>query len=141
MAGDVTLTAYYVSEEEPTVEAQPVITIDPLSSTIEKGVYKVFGSVTRSIPEGYTLVEHGVLYAKAFLSPTTDNFVYGGTGVSKYVASTTGMNGVVRLYVKADSETQNVTFRGYMILRDNRTGNETVYYTNLATGSYNTPNA
>jgi hypothetical protein len=46
------------------------------------------------------------------------------------------MNGVVSLNVKVDSDDVVVSFRGYMILKNSSTGEQTYYYTAIKEGSY-----
>ena len=134
MAGNDTLTACYVSESAQ-VTVQPVITLSELD-IVTGDVHKVTGTATRSIPDGYKLLEHGVLWAKDFAGPTADNFQYGKAGVNKYISNTTSQNGTVKLNVKVADDSTIVTLRGYMILRDSATGNEVTYYTEIRSRSY-----
>ena len=134
VAGNDTLTACYVSESAQ-VTVQPVITLSELD-IVTGDVHKVTGTATRSIPDGYILLEHGVLWAKDFAGPTADSFQYDKAGVNKYISNTTSQNGTVKLNVKVADDSTIVTLRGYMILRDSATGNEVTYYTEIRSRSY-----
>ncbi len=131
---NITLTACYVSAETE-VEAQPVITISNLYTVTAGTVHKVSCDVTRSIPDGYALVEHGVLYAKSG-EFTAETFIIGGAGVSKYKSDKTAMNGNVTLNVSVLSDDSTVSLRGYMVLKNNKTGNIETLYTAYKCGTY-----
>ena len=126
---NVTLTAVYGDTAET---AQPTITISEIRKSGDASTHKVAASVTRSIPDGYTLVEHGVLYAKY-----TGTLVLelDGVGVKKYVSDKTALNGVVTQNIKVSSDDLVVAIRGYMILKDSNDVLQ-VYYTDIVTGSY-----
>ena len=140
-SADVTIRACYVAEGEVTI-AQPVIAISELSAINDNGILKLRATVTRSIPDGYTLIEHGVLYARDFASPSEENFTYEasnteGSGVSRYISDTTSMSGAVTLNMKVADGYVKCTQRGYMVLKNNTTGNYEYHYSELKTGSYN----
>ena len=144
VAGDVTLTAVYGAAS---VEVLPVITMSELSQVVSGSTHKVSGSATRDIPDGYTLVEHGVLFARGYQLPDgstlEESFVLNGAGVSKYVSNATMNRGVVKVNVKVDNDDVVVTLRGYMVLRYDKTGNEEIYYSGIVSGAFKdlAPNA
>ena len=95
------------------------------------------------------LIEHGVLYARNFDNPTETTFVCGNENVGKYISSDRSKNGVVKLNIKVyqtvngqacPDDDMVVTFRGYMILKNDATGHIETYYTEIRSGSYNHPN-
>ena len=137
ISGDAQFRAVYLPEETA-AQALPVITIGEASPVDSSGVHKVSCSVTRSIPEGYTLIEHGILYARDFPDPTESSFVFGSEGVARFVSNATASSGVVKLNVKVqgdDADEILVSFRGYMLLQ-NASGENTYYYTDVVTASY-----
>lgn len=143
VASDNLLTAVYAADgSAQQTQAQPVITIGVPSAVTTTDAHKVSCTVTRSIPDGYELQEHGILYAKGVEGLDETTFVYGTAGVSKYQSDKTSTSGVVKLNVKVSGEaissgdSMNVSFRGYMILKDNATGNVATYYTDIASGNY-----
>ena len=142
VASDSVVTAVYVPDGSVQIQAQPVITIGMPSAVTTTDAHKVSCTVTRSIPDGYELQEHGILYAKGVEGLNETTFVYGTAGVSKYQSDKTSTSGVVKLNVKVSGATissgdnMNVSFRGYMILKDNATGNVVTYYTDIKSGSY-----
>ena len=115
-----------------------MITIGKLF-TVESGTtHKVSGQVTRSIPDGYELIEHGVLYARdPSAALDEDTFVYDGE-VGKYTPSTTGKTGVVTLNVRVDNDYVDVWMRGYMLLLNKATGEEKAFYSGIVHGTYAT---
>ena len=130
---DITLTAVY-GENAPKVI--PVITMSELSTVDANGVHKVTGTATRSIPDGYTLIEHGILYARDYNSPTDNNFIVNGSDVSEYISNTTMNNGTVKLNVKVANDDIVVTFRGYMILLNETTNVNEIFYSDIVSGCY-----
>lgn len=129
----------YAVYGEKEVEKQPVITMTNVYTTIEDEKKKLSFSVTRDIPEGYTLVEHGMLYhtKQTITNPSEDTFILGGDGVSKYVSTDTKLSGVFTLTVNVTTgEDVKVITRGYMIVKDTITGAEEVYYTSIENKSY-----
>ena len=143
VGSNVVLTAVYVEDGSgQQTQAQPVITIGVPSAVTTADAHKVSCAVTRSIPDGYELLEHGILYAKGVAGLDETMFVYGTVGVSKYMSDKTSTSGVVKLNVKVSGETissgdnVNVSFRGYMILKDGATGNIATYYTDIVSGNY-----
>ena len=94
---DITLKAVYGEKE---VEKKPVIAMTNVFTTSANGKNKLSFTATRDIPDGYTLVEHGMIANKTgFENPTADNFVLGATGVTKFTSTTTMMAGVFTLSV------------------------------------------
>ncbi len=143
VGADSVLTAVYAADASAQqTQAQPVITIGEPSAVTTTDAHKVSCTVTRSIPDGYELQEHGILYAKGVEGLNETTFVYGTAGVSKYMSDKTSTSGVVKLNVKVSGVTissgdnVNISFRGYMILKDSATGNVATYYTDIVSGNY-----
>lgn len=133
---DIVVMAVYGEEA---VEAKPVIAMTNVFTANYDDKNILSFSVTRDIPEGYTLVEHGMLYNKlgTITNPTEDIFILGGTGVSKYVSTATKLSGVFTLNVMVtNAKDVKVAARGYMIVKDSE-GKEEIYYTDIAYISYN----
>ena len=139
VTSDEEFTAVY-GDQEPV--ASPIITISDLSATVEGGKQRISAIVTRSVPENYTLIEHGVLYARSDSMNTfnENGFVLNGNGVNKYQSNMTDTIGTVKLNVTVDNDSVVVWLRGYMIVQNDLTGEQTTYYTALRHGSYANPN-
>ena len=127
--------------EEP--EILPVIIISQ-ASAVTGDVHKVSCTVTRSIPEDYSLLEHGILYARGVEGLDESNMGFYPLlpeGVGRYISNATMLSGVVKLNVKVSGTDYNedtlVSFRGYMLLRNEATGAEDYYYTDVVKCSYN----
>ena len=124
---------------EEAVDVKPVIAMTNVFTTSTGGKNKISFTVTRDIPEGYTLVEHGVLYNKdgTIANPTEDTFVLGGTYVSKYTSTATKLSGIVTVNLNmTGAENTKVVARVYMIVK-NSEGNDEIYYSEIAYASYN----
>ena len=133
---DIVVKAVYGEEA---VDVKPVIAMTNVFTTSTGGKNKISFTVTRDIPEGYTLVEHGVLYNKdgTIENPTEDTFVLGGTYVSKYTSTATKLSGIVTVNLNmTGAENTKVVARGYMIVK-NSEGNDEIYYSEIAYASYN----
>ncbi|MBP5166966.1 MAG: InlB B-repeat-containing protein, partial [Oscillospiraceae bacterium] len=133
--GDVTLTACYV-EESRIVEAQPVVTLAAPFTVAEDSVHKVSCTATRSVPEGYELVEQGMLYARTTELTDAAGFTETSDNVHIYRSSDKAANGVLTVNAKVDSDDLSISFRAYMVLRELATGNEFTVYSSAASGSY-----
>ena len=140
MTSDVEVTACYVADTE-TVLPEPVITLGTPYKLLVDNVMKVSCAVTRSVPDGYTVVEQGMLYGRDVVLAES-SFVYtdGTNGVNRIIGNN-DRNGVVSLNVKVANANVQVSFRGYMLLKNENTGNTAYCYTNLLTTSYGTLNS
>lgn len=128
----------YAIYGDTAVAPMPVIAMTNVFATDLNTSKKLSFSVTRSIPEGYTVLEHGMLYSKAgkFAKvPSTDAFVLGGENVLKYVQGTTTSNGVFTLHVDVTNVMdKDVAARGYMVVE--KDGVKSVCYSDIAYTSY-----
>lgn len=133
IASDVTLTANYADEA---VSAQPVIAITSKYADVVDGKNKVSFVATRSVPENYTVVEHGVLYGIDSLL-TADTMILGSAKVLKGQSSTISNNGVYTMNISVGNMTGTPVYaRGYMIVRNNQTNNIETIYSAIESGSF-----
>lgn len=134
---NITLKAVYGEKE---VEKTPVIAMTNIFTTSAEGKNKLSFSATRDVPDGYTVVETGMLYSawKTDTEPSEDTFILGGNEVRKYVSTDTILAGVFTLNVNVtNNESTKIAARGYMIVKNEKTGTQEIYYTNIACNSYN----
>lgn len=139
ITGDVVIYAVYV-EEAAEVEKKPVIAMTDIFTLHDGNKDKLAFSATRDIPQGYTLVEQGMLYA---LVGGLDNgsMIIGGSNVLQYKAASVSEKGVFTLYVNVTGHTEAMIYtRGYVIVKNNTTGNLETYYSEISNASYNTAN-
>ena len=142
--GDLTLTAEYVDENE-SVERQPVITLTEISASQQGQKYAVSFTATRSVPEGYTVTEQGILMstdsryseedALEAMKLDSDGVKPAGTMILK--ASNLDLVGVTVLSGTTKYAERTVYGRAYMILRDSSGNMEYVYSDTILSGSYN----
>ena len=117
-----------------------IVVIGDLYTTVGGTTHKVSGQATRSVPDGYTLVEQGMLIARGVDGLNESNFVEGTDGVGVYRSTDLASNGVLTGNIKVTSDDILVSLRAYLIVRNNATGNEETIYSNIASASYNTLN-
>ena len=142
--GDLTLTAEYV-DAGTTVDRLPVIALTEISASQQGAKYAVSFTATRSVPDGYTVTEQGVLVS-------TDSR-YGEEGAldamkldadgdepdntKSLKATNTDATGVTVLNGIVSAADRTVYGRAYMILRDSSGTMVYVYSDTILSGSYN----
>ena len=142
--GDLTLSAEYV-DAGTTVDRLPVIALTEISASQQGAKYAVSFTATRSVPDGYTVTEQGVLVS-------TDSR-YGEAGAldamkldadgdepdntKSLKATNTDATGVTVLNGIVSAADRTVYGRAYMILRDSSGAMVYVYSDTILSGSYN----
>lgn len=136
MSKDIELYAIYVDEEE-TIDKKPVMAITDTYTSVLGAKNKIAFCATRDVPEGYTVHEQGILFGKDS-SFTKDSMIVGGTNVGQYLSSSPVENKVVILNVNVGEAKDTVVYaRGYLIVKNNATGNMETYYSDITSGSFN----
>lgn len=142
--GGLTLSAEYV-DAGTTVDRLPVIALTEISASQQGAKYAVSFTATRSVPDGYTVTEQGVLVS-------TDSR-YGEAGAldamkldadgdepdntKSLKATNTDATGVTVLNGIVSAADRTVYGRAYMILRDSSGAMVYVYSDTILSGSYN----
>lgn len=142
--GDLTLTAEYV-DAGTTVDRLPVIALTEISASQQGAKYAVSFTATRSVPDGYTVTEQGIL--------VSTNSRYGQEGALDAMkldangakpddtfilkATNTDATGVTVLNGTVSAADRTVYGRAYMILRDSSGTMVYVYSDTILSGSYN----
>lgn len=89
------------------------------------------------MPENYTVVEQGILFGTDSGLAQESALVIDGLNVRKGQSSSTFNNGVYSISVSVGNNTGTTIYaRGYMIIRNNQTGNIDTIYTSVEYGSY-----
>ena len=141
-SGDMTVKAVY----DESSEVKPVITTTAIEATSAgDGYYAISVTATRAVPEGYELVEQGILYSidsrcagdagKDYLKLTADGTV--PEGVRESIGNNNDPTGVTRLNVKVKTADTTLYGRGYMILKNSAGKVLYVYADTILSGSYN----
>ena len=137
---DTAITASYV-EENTAVDRKPVITLCAPYTVTTDNEKKVTCGAVRNVPEGYTVVEAGILFAKNS-TLTQEEFIYGAGGIEMNASGNFKSYGTDLENVAVNSEDETVSFRGYLIVRNDETNiTEEPYYTDLVVVSYSGLNA
>lgn len=142
--GDLTLTAEYV-DAGTTVDRLPVIALTEISASQQGAKYAVSFTATRSVPDGYTVTEQGVLVSTASRygeAGALDAMKLDADGdepdnTKSLKATNTDATGVTVLNGIVSAADRTVYGRAYMILRDSSGTMVYVYSDTILSGSYN----
>ena len=142
--GDLTLTAEYV-DAGTTVNRLPVIALTEISASQQGERHAVSFTATRSVPDGYTVIEQGVLvsidsrYGEAGALNAMKLDADGGKPYNTLIlkATNTDTTGVTVLNGIVPTADRTVYGRAYMILRDSSGTMKYVYSDTILSGSYN----
>ena len=134
-----TLIARYVPYSEE-VQAVPVINVTEYVALVSNDEPKLSSVITRSVPAGWTLVEHGLLYAKDLDASELDEatFIYtdGSNGISRYKSNDMARVGYLRGNFKVSQMTTSVSVRGFMVVKKNGSNKLETLYTDIVSGTY-----
>lgn len=137
---DTNLYCIYVDDESDVAKEVPTLAFTGHYGKVVDGVNKMYFEVTRNIPEGYTLKNHGVLYSNK-LSLIGDDLEAGmklnNTNIKKNKNRSTTLNStdVLSLSVGA-GVSGSIYARGYMQLVDESTGKTVTYYSDVVSGNF-----
>lgn len=127
---DLYLKAVYDEE----VTAEPVITMSQPKAFEDGGNNKISFTTSYDVPEGHTLVEAGIIRSS---SASDDSLVIGGANVKRHVSKSTGVQGTYTVNVSVGTQTTTTVYaRGYLIYKDESTGNLITIYTVETSGSF-----
>lgn len=144
--GDLTLTAEYV-DAGTTVDRLPVIALTEISASQQGAKYAVSFTATRSVPDGYTVTEQGILVStnsRYGQSDALDAMKLDANGAKPddtfiLKATNTDATGVTVLNGTVSAADRTVYGRAYMILHDSSGAMVYVYSDTILSGSYNSP--
>ena len=142
--GDLILTAEYV-DAGTTVDRLPVIALTEISASQQGAKYAVSFTATRSVPDGYTVTEQGILvstnsqYGEADALDAMKLDANGNRPDNTLILkdSNTDAMGVTVLNGTTKYADRTVYGRAYMILRDSSGTMVYVYSDTILSGSYN----
>lgn len=142
--GDLTLTAEYV-DAGTTVDRLPVIALTEISASQQGAKYAVSFTATRSVPDGYTVTEQGILVStnsRYGQSDALDAMKLDANGAKPddtfiLKATNTDATGVTVLNGTVSAADSTVYGRAYMILHDSSGAMVYVYSDTILSGSYN----
>ena len=142
--GDLTLTAEYV-DAGTTVDRLPVIALTEISASQQGAKYAVSFTATRSVPDGYTVTEQGILVStnsRYGQSDALDAMKLDANGAKPddtfiLKATNTDATGVTVLNGTVSAADRKVYGRAYMILHDSSGAMVYVYSDTILSGSYN----
>ena len=133
--GDADIYAEYVPEGTEGLESLPLIAMTGASASVVDGKNKISFLAVRSVPEGFTVVEHGILrstdsqYGEADAART---MVIGATNVKKNPSTTLDNNGSYSVNITVGSKTTTKVYaRGYLVVQDTEGNQTTVYSENI----------
>ncbi|MBE5922810.1 MAG: hypothetical protein E7269_08665 [Lachnospiraceae bacterium] len=138
VSDDITLYAVYV-DENVVVEKEPTVVVMDMSTVEESGSKKVVIITNHDVPDGYTIMQHGLIRTTSSTVGTdADSFVIGGSNVKQYTSSDLTAYGAYTVTINIGDSVDTVIYaRGYMIVQDNATGEYITLYSSIVNGSYN----
>lgn len=129
-------SVYALYSQTEVLEEKPMVAITDKGVVTEYGYEELFFTATRSIPDGFTLVEYGILAAKTEETGTEDNLIIGGEGVLQKKGQLND-NGAFTLFVNIDGDYEIVIYaRGYLIYE--KDGEQITVYSDIESGSFDT---
>ena len=133
MSEDYAVKLVYVQQEE-TVVKTPVLVMADCRTVVEGGTTKAVFKVTRDVPEGFTLMEHGVLVNRD--GTLTDGeaeleLIVGSDKAIRVASSDKNAMGTYVQYVAATTPGAKIYCRGYLIY-GKENGEMVTIYTNVA---------
>lgn len=133
---DITLYPIYV-DSSAEVTAKPTINITNIFASVVDDKNKVSFEATRDVPEGYELLEHGMLRTTDPLLATTDYMTEDNEGITKKKSSDTAQKGIYTLNIAVGNSTSTMIYaRGYMITKNTATGEIETVYSEIKNGSF-----
>ena len=138
---NTTVYAIYVDEGVEVIKKSTMVTNDISTKILDEATKSIVVLVTRDVMDGYTLVEHGILYSanSAYGEEGSDEtMVVGASGVSRGVSNSTVEDGAYAHTITLTEEQLDIIVyaRGYMILADEE-GNLSTVYGVILSGSHN----
>lgn len=139
-SGDMTVKAVY----DQAAEAKPVITMSEVSATTANESYVVTFMATRAVPNGYKVVNQGILWSRDAVCGEDGAAAYmqfdsNGKlpdGVRAYIGNNLDLNGVTRYDIITKYNDRTFYGRGYMVLESDAGKLLYIYTDTIASGSY-----
>ncbi len=128
----ITIYAVYTAEKPSEGVTTPTIAITNIFTTEADSVHKVCFTSTMDIPEGFEVVESGLLYNTESSLGGKEMTLENGLG-RKSVLNGTKTN---TLSIKVSSDSLRVCARGYLRYKNTQTSQEFVIYSDTETASY-----
>lgn len=138
---NTTVYAIYVDEGVEVTKISTMVTNDISAKLLDETTKSLVVLATRDVIDGYTLVEHGILYSAntAYgLEGAEDIMIVGASGVAKGISTSTATTGTYAHTITLTEEQLDtiVYARGYMILSDSE-GDQITIYGSIVSNSYN----
>ena len=138
---DAEIQAVYTAAGVQGMEKTPVIAMTGASAYTEDGKNKISFTAVRSLPEGYSVVEHGILRstdASYGQADAQNAMVIGGANVKKIASADLSADGSYSINITVGAKTDTVVYaRGYLVVRNQDGGQSTVYSENIFGYSFN----
>ena len=134
VSGDFTVKLVYVEATQTVVKA-PTVAVTGSYAFEQAGKIKASFSITRDVPEGYTLVEHGMLVNRDGTLAAGEAELEMVIGSGKVIKATSTDKAALGTYVQnvnVTVEGATIFCRGYLIYKDDATGELTTIYTSVA---------
>lgn len=142
VSNNTTLYAIYADNENDVMAKVPALAVTGIYAKAEGEANNIYFEATRSIPDGYTLKKHGIIYGRntsTFSANPEETLKLGLTNVKTYAGSSKSKNSTdVMCYNMGVNKSGILWARGYMIVVNDSTNQEETIYTDVVSGSFKT---
>lgn len=134
--------AIYADNESDVMAKVPTLTMTGAYAKAEDDANNIYFEATRSVPDGYTLKSHGIIYGRnksTFSENPEETLQLGLTNVKTYTNTTKSKNATdVMSYNMGVNKSGILWARGYMVVINTTTNQEETIYSDVVSGSFNT---
>lgn len=138
---NTSLYAIYADNENDVMAKTPTLIMTGAYAKAEDAANNIYFEATRSIPDGYTLKSHGIIYGRnknTFSANPEETLKLGLTDVKTYTSTTKSKNSTDTTSYNMGANKSGVLWaRGYMVLVNTTTNQEETIYSDVVSGSFN----
>lgn len=137
----ISLYAIYADNESDVMAKTPTLTMTGAYAKAEDDANNIYFEATRSIPDGYTLKSHGIIYGRSkatFAENPEETLKLGLTNVKTYTNTTKSKNATDTMSYNMGVNKSGILWaRGYMVVVNTTTNQEETIYSDVVSGSFN----
>lgn len=135
ITGNIELTAVYENSTKPVIK-KPTITLSaPTYELVSTGKHKMIWYAVMDLPEGYTLVESGILRVVSVTPQTNEQMTFDSEGIYRRIIQVSNSIPNQYYYSVAATDGKGVSVRAYIVIR-NKDGNLETIFSDVQYGCY-----
>ena len=135
------ITAEFVPEAQEPFEQKPVIALSGVYGITTDGKNKIVFIVNRDVPQGYMVVEHGIIRSTDTmygLEGATERMTLEGANIKKHQSIDNSLNSHYVLTLNVGASVNTVVYaRGYLVVEDGSGSRTTLYSDKIYAVSFN----